>query len=176
MKELDLLEAAVLAAIFRGLDTVDALRKVINVDKNVLESVLNKLIAEGLVSVELRGILFKKPRLRLTRKGIEYVEKAFEKLKQVATKAAHVEQGGQGNYVKASDATDDFMTTFTSILPLLIWLELLDASFLAAAQVGQEGSSDLGEEEDYAGEEPVEGGEEDFEGIELGDIEGGELV
>ncbi|HID41304.1 MAG TPA: MarR family transcriptional regulator, partial [Pyrodictium sp.] len=58
-------QAAVLLAVHRGIDTVDALAKALRVSREVVEGIVEELKAAGLLEEYRSGLILKRRRLRL---------------------------------------------------------------------------------------------------------------
>ena len=80
-------QAAVLLAIHRGLDTVDAIAKALRVSREVVESIIEELKAAGLVEEYQGGLILRRRKLRLTRQGLDTVPEAMRLMEHAAVAA-----------------------------------------------------------------------------------------
>ncbi len=120
------LEDAVLVAIARGVETVGELADVLNVSREDIERVIEKLRNEGLVREEVVGRwIFKKKVLRLTEEGFKRATEALEKLRKLADEIRERLSSEEGR-----EELEDLVVTWGYILPLLGWLNLLDLALL----------------------------------------------
>jgi len=80
-------QAAVLLAVHRGIDTVDALAKALRVSREVVEKIVEELKAAGLLEEYRSGLILKRRRLRLTRQGLDAVPEAMRLMEHAAAAA-----------------------------------------------------------------------------------------
>ncbi len=126
------LEDAVLVAIARGVETVGELAEVLNVSKEDIERVVEKLRIEGLIREEVVGRwIFKKKVLKLTEEGFKRATEALEKLRKLADEIREKLSSREG-----SEELEDLVVTWGYILPLLGWLNLLDLALLDSLALG----------------------------------------
>ena len=119
------LEDAALVAIAQGAETVDELAEVLRISRKDAENLLHKLSLEGLVKTEERGWwIFKRKVIVLTEKGFDRAVKALEQLKSLAETIRRELEAGRREHVESVFAQ------WSHILPLMMWLNLLDLAFL----------------------------------------------
>ena len=85
-------QAAVLLAVHRGLDTVEAIARVLRVSREVVESIVEELKAAGLLEEYRSGLILKRRRLRLTRRGLDAVPEAMRLMEPAAAAAKRLLQ------------------------------------------------------------------------------------
>ncbi|RLF22204.1 MAG: hypothetical protein DRN15_01625 [Thermoprotei archaeon] len=113
-------EVAVLASIYRGIDTIDSISRELNLDKNDTIKILEKLMNKGLVKVELKGLIFKKYHFKLTEKGLEALYDALDKVKNTVLKARDMLDKGR------ADEAQVIMKPYVDYLVPLLLLGLID--------------------------------------------------
>ncbi len=139
------LEDAALVAIAEGAETVDDLAEALRISREDAEKLLRKLSFEGLVKIEEKGWwIFKRKVIVLTEKGFERAAKALKQLKSLAETIRKKVEAGEQDYVSS------MIAQWSYILPLMMWLDLLDIAFLnmlaldtAAMFPGAESASDV---------------------------------
>ncbi len=126
------LEDAVLVAIARGVETVGELAEVLNVSREDVERVVERLKAEGLIREEVVGRwIFKKRVLKLTEEGFRRASEAYEKLRRLAEEIRERLSREEGR-----EELEDLVVTWGYVLPLLGWLNLLDLALLDSLALG----------------------------------------
>ncbi len=118
------LEAAVLLAVSKGVNTVENLALLLNVDKEELGRVVEGLVAKGLLNVQVKGLIFKRKVLTLTRAGYNLLPEASKKVKEIAEKAREVVRKVREQGLSREEAYG-LLTPYMPVLPLLVWLGLL---------------------------------------------------
>ncbi|HIC99335.1 MAG TPA: hypothetical protein EYP08_06840 [Pyrodictiaceae archaeon] len=128
-----LLEAAVLVAIAKGIETLDELAELLRVDRDSIVKVLEQLEAKGLVKKERKGLIFKKTVYRLTQEGYEVLEEANRKLREAAKELEEVGKRLEKEHIEASKTAPlprEGLAELIAIAPLLSWLGLLDIALM----------------------------------------------
>lgn len=135
-------EEAVLVAIAKGANTVDSIASVLRARKSDVERALGELVAKGLVRVEEKGWwVFKRRVLALTRKGFEASNRAYEKLVDLASRIKEKLAAASWEEREALSGFESLVSGFGYLLPLLLWMELIDFALLtplAITSFGQE--------------------------------------
>ena len=126
MNRLLSLEEAVLVAIARGAESPKDIAEALRISYEDADRVLEKLMHRGLVRVEERGWwVFKRRVYVLTEEGYRRAGEALEKLKSVAeTIRKDLES-------RKREAVDMLASQWSYILPLLVWLNLIDIPLLS---------------------------------------------
>jgi len=156
------LDSSILVAVSRGVNTVDELSRFFKgVDPKVLESRLRSLEASGYLRSELRGLIFKKRVYTLTEKGGRALDEAMKNVEKASLEARRLAREGR--------SVDDWPMELAWILPLLLWLGLIDLALISS--IGYAAEEYPG---DVQGEPEADaGGEEGFD-VDFGDF-GGEF-
>ena len=166
-RDLDLLDAAIIYAVWRGYNTLDSLMDLLGgVDPEVVKDRVRRLVARGLLRVEERGFLFfKKSVVRLTEAGVKAVEWAQRLLRETADKAERALR--ERGYRRVEEALED--ATLVSILgglwvlPFLASMGLLFMPVIAAAaepyEEGYEDYGDMGDDEVIGDDIGLDGGD-----------------
>jgi len=124
-EDLSLFEAGILAAVYRGVNTLGALKEMFNtVDPKVVEATVLKLESKGLISRKQKGFLRKRTVYILTQRGVDALDQALKMLREASEAAkSKIEAAG------ASRGIDDYApllgAELFSILPLLLFLGFL---------------------------------------------------
>ncbi len=119
------LEDAALVAIAQGAETVDDLARALRISREDAERLLRKLSIEGLVKIEEKGWwIFRRKVVVLTERGFERAARALDQLKSLAETIRQKLESGEREYV------DSIFAQWGYILPLMMWLNLLDIAFL----------------------------------------------
>jgi len=137
-------EDLVLVAVLSGADTVESIAEATRLDMASVERAVQKLVAEGMLAYEERGFwIFRRHVLRLTERGFERAQKALEELKKVAE---HI----RSRLVEARDEElHTLLRPYASIIPLMVYLGLLDMAFLTLPlAIGFEDAEELAEDAD----------------------------
>jgi len=127
-----LLEAAILVALAKGVETSDKLAELLKADKDSISKILEELEAKGLVKRDVKGFIFKKTVYRLTEKGYEMLEEATRRLKDAAKELEELGKRLEKEHQiveTISSSREDFAELIT-IAPLLSWLGLLDVALM----------------------------------------------
>ena len=120
------LEEAVLVAIARGAESSKDIAEALRISYEDADRVLEKLMHRGLVRVGERGWwIFRRKVYVLTEEGYRRAGEALEKLKSVAeTIKKDLESGKR-------ETVDMLASQWSYILPLLVWLNLIDIPLLS---------------------------------------------
>ena len=137
---MDLVEAAVLASVYKGVNNPREIRELLRgVDPSIVESTIKKLVSEGVLEERVEGFwIFKSRRLRLTRAGVSRAEEAFRVLKE---KSATLERAVRSGSVPESEA---WLLPFLAALGLLLIPMALPYEE-APAEEGEDVGADVGE-------------------------------
>ena len=136
------LEDAVLAAIAQGADTVDSIARVLRVAREDVERAINRLRSLGLVRTEERGWwVFRKNKVVLSEEGYARAVKVLERLREIAKEVEREVKLGDKELI------NELGTSWSYILPLLLWLNFIDLAFLGSFLAASE--SDLDYDVDY---------------------------
>ncbi|WP_460124316.1 MarR family transcriptional regulator [Stetteria hydrogenophila] len=134
-------EAAALLVIHRGVDTVKGVAEALQVSTSEAERIVASLEAKGLVERVRKGLIFKRERLRLTKRGLDAVPEALEILKrasEAAVKAAEEARSGR----EAPPLEPDIL----AVLPAMAFLNLIPAwvvgTLLPALALGEAAEGD----------------------------------
>jgi DNA-binding HxlR family transcriptional regulator len=150
------LESSILVAVSRGINTLGELSGLFRgVDPKVLEASLRSLEASGYLRSELRGFIFKKRVYTLTEKGARALDEAARNVEKASIEARRLAREGR--------RVDEWPVELAWILPLLLWLGLIDLALV----------SSIGYAEEYYGD--VEGGPEAEAGGEGFDVDFGDV-
>ena len=82
-------EAAVLLAISNGIDSLEAIARVLNTSKDTVRQIVEELEAKGLVEIHEEGRIIKRRRLRLTRQGLDALAEARRQLDKLLEAYQH---------------------------------------------------------------------------------------
>ncbi|MET1101586.1 MAG: hypothetical protein ABWW69_03810 [Pyrodictiaceae archaeon] len=127
-ESLSLLEAAVIAAVAQGIDSIKGLEQLVNVSREELERIILRLANRGLLRIEEKGFIFKRRVLRLTEEGFNKLEEARRLLMRAAEEVKGLAERREESI---SDEVSRSYELLTPIIPLLVWMDLLDAAILA---------------------------------------------
>ncbi len=121
------LEDAILIAIAQGANTTDELANIFKMRKETIEKVLKRLEGKGYVRFTERGWwIFRKKVVELTEEGNDKALEAFEKLRSIAEEVKNrISSEGE-------EAIRGIINTWPYIIPLLLWLNLLDLALLSS--------------------------------------------
>ena len=120
-------EAAVILAISKGIDTVDALAKALNTGKEAVEQVVEELKSRGLVEEVVEGKIIKRRRLCLTALGLDALVEAQKRINDLVKAYEH--------YREARTLPPSWpwgLEEFLTALPLLTILGLVPATEVLA--------------------------------------------
>ena len=141
MAGLSYFEAGILAAVYRGVNTVRGLKELFHtVDPRVVEETVKRLEERGLVKRITRGRILKREELALTEAGVQALDEAMRMLREAAVRIEERSQGLQ----QASGAQWDL----AAVLPLLILMGRLPPMIVYDAP---EWSHDAGADEQEEG-------------------------
>ena len=150
--ELSLFEAGVLAAVYRGVNTLKSLKELFNtVDPRVVEDALLKLESKGLIRREQKGFLRKKTVYVLTRSGVEALDQALKMLREASEAAKSRIEATTSAGRSIEDYAPLLGAELFSILPLLLFLGFLPPIMFegyeepVAEDYGEEGDIDFGD-------------------------------
>ena len=130
------LDSAILMAVARGQNTLKALRYLFpGVDPGVLEARLRSLEASGYLASRVKGLIFKTREYFLTEKGARALDEASKKLEEAAERAKSLAEEGR--------PVSQWPVELAWVLPLLLWLGLLDLALLPL--IGMEFVDDVGD-------------------------------
>ncbi len=119
------LEDAALVAIAQGAETIDDIAEALRISREDAERLLRRLSLEGLIRIEEKGWwIFKRKVAVLTERGFERAARALDQLKSLAETIKQKLQAGEREYVES------LFAQWSYILPLMMWLNLLDIAFL----------------------------------------------
>jgi DNA-binding HxlR family transcriptional regulator len=152
------LDSAILIAIARGYNTLSSLKHMFpGVDPGVLESRLKTLESMGYVRSRVKGLIFKTKEYYLTEKGAEALNEASARLEEAAEEIRRLAQERRPVSEWSGGAAE-----LAWIIPLLLWLGLLDLALLPL--IGMEFVDDVGDfgEDLETGYEDAEFGEIEF--------------
>jgi DNA-binding MarR family transcriptional regulator len=155
-------EAAVLVAISRGIDTVEAIASLLNTDKDTAKDIIETLIAKGLVREHVEGRIIKRRRLILTDKGLDALPEAQKILSQAATVAKEYAERKEIPPTWPWSPAELFL-----ILPVLDMLGLLPIGLLMLEAV----EASAREIDEYVNDEEEDLAEDDIDDWESGDID-----
>ena len=119
-----MVEAAVLAAISRGVKTVRALAKLFNTSEDAIASIVERLKSMGLVEEVEKGLIIRRRELRLTREGLERLDEALRLLRNAASRVEAVARE-QGRVTREALPEE-----LGFVLPLLAVLGLINLNWL----------------------------------------------
>ncbi|KSW11592.1 hypothetical protein CF15_01805 [Pyrodictium occultum] len=80
-------QAAVLLAVYRGVDRVEELARALRLPRETVEDIVGELEAMGMLEEYRSGLIFKRRRLRLTRRGLDAVPEAMRLMEHAAQAA-----------------------------------------------------------------------------------------
>jgi len=119
------LEEAALVAIAQGAESPSDVAKALRISYEDANRVLEKLVHRGLVRVEERGWwIFKRRVYVLTAEGYRLASEALEKLKSIAEAIKRDLESGK------RESIDMLASQWGYVLPLLMWLHLIDIPLL----------------------------------------------
>ncbi|AAL63437.1 helix-turn-helix domain-containing protein [Pyrobaculum aerophilum] len=118
---------AALEVLARGGRTAEEVARELEIEVHEAESLLNTLMAYGLVETRERGLILRKTVYVLTERGWEALHKWREEVKSRLEKAAELRQSGR------AEEADAILTPIGPALPLLLAMGLLDLSLYSAA-------------------------------------------
>ena len=119
------LEEAALVAIAQGAESPSDVAKALRISYEDANRVLEKLVHRGLVRVEERGWwIFKRRVYVLTAEGYRLAGEALEKLKSIAEAIKRDLESGK------RESIDMLASQWGYVLPLLMWLHLIDIPLL----------------------------------------------
>ncbi len=125
---LGLVEAAILAAVANGVDTIEGLARLLRMDRGDVERVVEELKAKGLLVEEEKGFIIRRRRLRLTREGYEALGRARRLLEEAAKSAREVlervRREGRGR-VSLEELEGLLAPELLAVLPLLQFIGLI---------------------------------------------------
>ncbi len=117
------IEDAVLAAIYSGADSVGKVASALRIPLAKADEVVRVLEARGYVRRRVCGAwIFRREKLELTREGEAKAREALEKLEEIASSVK--------SRVDSGEDINEIATQLSYILPLLVWLDLIDLAML----------------------------------------------
>ena len=119
------LKEATLVAIANGAENEDEIARALSASKEVVRKVIEELKAEDYVREELKGFwIFRRKVLRLTEKGFELASKTLKKLESLRNEIVKKIKDGDEDYL------NNLMVSWSYIIPLLVWMNMLDLLLL----------------------------------------------
>lgn len=148
MGGLSYFEAGILAAVYRGVNTLEGLKELFNtVDSKVVEEAVRRLEYRGYLRREKRGLLLKREHLALTQQGVAALDEAMKVLREAASRLREARDRGR--------LREELVGwEILSLAPLLLIMGLIPPSLaygvVAAGEYGgYEGEEDYGDDGSY---------------------------